>query len=74
MGELMNLPNRIFHTLYHNHYLVEEARAKREAEEAKKGKSSSNGRKFRNPLDDMTATQMEDLEDELEDAAEEGML
>jgi hypothetical protein len=68
----MTLPNRIFHTLYHDYYLYEEAKRKHEEAEKNKGSSNSSNKKVRNPLNDMAGVSMEDIEDELEDTIAEG--
>lgn len=64
IGELMYLPNRVFHTLYHNHYLAEESRMKREMMEKNKKETA--------PIP--TRRDMEKFEDELEDIGWEGLV
>lgn len=71
IGELMSLPNRIFHTLYHNHYLFEESRQKREkAENAK----VNNGNKNKNITRSLSKKEMNEFEDELEEIGWEGLV
>lgn len=59
IGELMNLPNRIFHTLYHNYYMIEEQRRKRERNQ----KMTNNKAKPSIP----SQREIDDIEDQLED-------
>lgn len=73
IGELETISNRIFHTLYYQNYLAEEAKRKQEEEKNKNKHQSS---KPRNPMDDMRASvyQADSIEDELEELVEEGMI
>lgn len=64
IGELMSLPNRIFHTLYHNHYLAEEDRIRREKIEKMNNKDA--------PVP--TRKDLENMKDELEDIGWEGLV
>lgn len=65
IGELMQLPNRIFHTLYHNHYLVEEERKRREKNKPAESKPSSTN---------ISKENMKEFEEELEDIGWEGLI
>ena len=69
ISELQTISNRIFHTLYHQNYLMEEARKKREKQ--KQNQPTKN----RNPLDDMVSSAYSgNMTDELEELVEEGMI